>query len=109
MLTFEEFCTNNSNNAVILDPEDPAFDDFLAAVDKRCIEIANGQEKDSPSRWDHGTDRFIIFGYSYKNVFQNGSVSRCQHLDLKFFNPSQIVLPKTKTIDIGDLMTLLEK
>lgn len=109
MLTFEEFCTNDSKNAVILNPEDPAFDDFLAAVDEKCIEIASGQQTDPPSRWHHDTDRFVVFGYSCKDWFQQGSVSHCKHLNLKFFNPSQIVLPKTINMDIGDIMTLLDK
>lgn len=109
MLTFEEFCTNDSKNAVILNPEDPALDAFLAAVDERCIEIAAGQETDPPSRWDHGADRFIVFGFTCHNWFQQGSVSRCRHLDLKYFNPSQIVLPKTINMNIGDIMTLLDK
>lgn len=109
MLTFEEFCTNDSRNAVILNPEDPALDAFLAAVDERCIEIAAGQETDPPSRWDHGADRFIVFGFTCHNWFQQGSVSRCRHLDLKYFNPSQIVLPKTINMNIGDIMTLLDK
>lgn len=109
MLTFEEFCTNDSKNAVILNPEDPALDAFLAAVDERCIEIASGQETDPPSRWDHGADRFIVFGFTCHNWFQQGSVSRCRHLDLKYFNPSQIVLPKTINMNIGDIMTLLDK
>lgn len=109
MLTFEEFCTNDSKNAVILNPEDPALDAFLAAVDERCIEVAAGQETDPPSRWDHGADRFIVFGFTCHNWFQQGSVSRCRHLDLKYFNPSQIVLPKTINMNIGDIMTLLDK
>ena len=109
MLTFEEFCTNDSKNAVILDPEDPAFDDFLAAVDERCKEIASGQETNPPSRWDHDTDRFVVFGFTCHNWFQQGTVSRCRHLDLKFFNPSQIVLPKTINMNISDLMMLLNK
>ena len=109
MLTFEEFCTNKSNNAVILDPKDPAFDAFITAVDERCIEIESGQQTDPPSMWDHGADRFVVFGFTCQDWFQQGSVSRCQHLNLKFFNPSQIVLPKTTTMDISDIMTLLDK
>lgn len=104
MINLDELCVNGVRIGVRMDSSNPAFENFISAIDERAI--AHGQEP--PSSWSYVNESFIIYGYSTPNWFQRGSVSFAPHIDVKIIEPDQVDIGESlEQLDVERLLSML--